>query len=399
MRRRILVVAEAVTLAHLGRPLALAKILEQLGHEVVFACTPAVSRWLAMEGRAYEPVWSISSEDFKRSLARGAPLYDRATLLRYVEDDLDVIDRVRPDVIVGDFRLSLYVSARLRKRPYGAVANAYWSPRYFEIAQVPDIPLVRWLGAPVADAAFRATYRAAFRWHARPFLDVCAHFGVAAPGRTLLDVYTSSDCTAFADAEEFYAPRSAREVHEAFIGPLEWSPSIPLPPGHEQWGRNRPLVYVSLGSSGSPRVAQRVLDALADAPVDVVASTAGARLERVPPGVVTLDYAPGEILCRRAALVIGNGGSPVAYQALQSAVPLLGLASNLDQFLNMRMIERIGAGRCLRASHTNVNSIRSTAVELLEQRRYREAAAHASRLLWPYDSSSRIREWLKRLGA
>src|SRR6185437_7141496 len=154
MRRRILVVAEAVTLAHLGRPLALANILEQLGHEVVFACTPSASRWLAMEGRAYEPVWSISSEDFRRSLARGAPLYDRATLLRYVEDDLDIIDRVRPDVIIGDFRLSLYVSARLRKRPYGAVTNAYWSPRYFEITQVPEIPLVRWLGVPVADAVF-----------------------------------------------------------------------------------------------------------------------------------------------------------------------------------------------------------------------------------------------------
>lgn len=398
MRRRILVVAEAVTLAHLGRPLTLAKILEQLGHEVVFACAPAASRWLAMEGRAYEPVWSISSEDFKRSLARGAPLYDRATLLRYVEDDLDVIDRVRPDLIIGDFRLSLYVSARLRKRPYGAVTNAYWSPRYFEIAQVPDIPLVRWLGAPVADAAFRATYRAAFRWHARPFLDVCAHFGVAAPGRTLLDVYTSSDCTAFADVEEFYAPRSAREVHEEFIGPLEWSPSIPLPAGHEQWGRNRPLVYVSLGSSGSPRVAQRVLDALDDAPVDVVASTAGARLERAAPGVVMLDYAPGEILCRRAALVIGNGGSPVAYQALQAAVPLLGLASNFDQFLNMRMIERVGAGRCMRASHARVRDIRREALELIGHAPERDAALRGSRVVATYHGPKRIGTWLAALG-
>ena len=43
-------------------------------------------------------------------------------------DDLELIRRIEPDVVVGDFRLSLAVSAPMAGVPYIALANAYWSP-------------------------------------------------------------------------------------------------------------------------------------------------------------------------------------------------------------------------------------------------------------------------------
>jgi len=58
--------------------------------------------------------------------------------------------------------------------------------------------------------------------------------------------------------------------------------------------QNRPLVYVTLGSSGPAGVLQNVLDGLAGLPVDVLASTAG-RTEplRVPPNARVADLLPG----------------------------------------------------------------------------------------------------------
>src|SRR5581483_10131915 len=206
---RILIFAEAVTLAHVARPIALARILRDLGHDVAIAAAPAADRWLAQEPLARVRIESIAPRRFLRALARGVPPYDTATLVRYVEDDLAAIAQVNPDVVVGDFRLSLYVSARRAKKPYGAIANAYWSRRYFPGVDAPDVAPLAWLPRSIADGVFRAVYPAAFALHALPFHRACRRFGVEPPGLDIRDVYTASDATAFADVEAFYGQAAA----------------------------------------------------------------------------------------------------------------------------------------------------------------------------------------------
>lgn len=61
------------------------------------------------------------------ALARGAPVFTAKVLEGYVEQELALMDQLRPDVVVGDFRLSLRISASLRRIPYVNVTNAYWS--------------------------------------------------------------------------------------------------------------------------------------------------------------------------------------------------------------------------------------------------------------------------------
>ena len=46
--------------------------------------------------------------------------------------------------------------------------------------------------------------------------------------------------------------------------------------------------------------------------------------------------------------VICNGGSPTCYQAFSAGVPVIGIASNLDQYLNMRAVENANAGVLIR---------------------------------------------------
>ena len=111
------------------------------------------------------------------------------------------------------------------------MTNAYWSPRYFQYAQVPDIPLTRAMGPKLADILFRRAYRPAFAWHARAYAETARHFGVSPAPGGLLGAYTASDCTAYADVAGFYNATSDVSSHEIFIGPLLWSPEIRLPPG------------------------------------------------------------------------------------------------------------------------------------------------------------------------
>lgn len=126
--RRILFFAEAVTLAHAARPIVLANSLDGLGYERVMACDDRYKRFMVGQTWQTLPLHSISSQRLLRSLAWGTPVYDLPTLRRYVAEDIDLIERVKPDLIVGDFRLSLSVSARLVGIPYTTITNAYWSP-------------------------------------------------------------------------------------------------------------------------------------------------------------------------------------------------------------------------------------------------------------------------------
>ncbi len=92
----ILLVAEAVTLAHFARIVALAKALDADRYEVVVASDPRYADLEGPFGFAFHPIRSIPSAEFAQALARGKPLYGAETLSQYVEDDLALLDASNP---------------------------------------------------------------------------------------------------------------------------------------------------------------------------------------------------------------------------------------------------------------------------------------------------------------
>ncbi len=138
---KILFVSESVTLAHFARPFELSNRLSESDYAIHFACATPYQHFLGASKHSLHTLTSIPPEQFKQALANGNPLYDFATLKKYVEDDLALIDNVKPDLIVGDFRISLAVSARLAKIPYATISNAYWSPYAPKQYPLPCLPL------------------------------------------------------------------------------------------------------------------------------------------------------------------------------------------------------------------------------------------------------------------
>ena len=229
---RILIFAEAVTLAHVARPIALSRILREQGHEVCIAAAPAAQRWVQSENVARQPIGSIEPTDFLRALARGMPAYGTTTLKQYVEDDLRAIAAWHPDIVIGDFRLSLHISARacrkaLRRDCQRVLVAAVLDGR----GSAGGAARCRGFHDRSPTPAFRAVYPAAFALHALPFHRACKWFGVDSPGRDIRDVYTASDSTGFADVEAFYEPTPGAPDAPVFIGPLAWEPPgiEPLP--------------------------------------------------------------------------------------------------------------------------------------------------------------------------
>lgn len=366
-RRTVLFFADAVTLAHLARPSALARGLN--GHyRAVLAYDHRYANFLRGLNIETVPLETMPSAQFLRSVDRGQPLYDASTLRRYVLDDLDLIRKVQPDAVVGDHRLSLSVSARVAGVPYLNIINAYWSPHAaLRSLPVPDMPMTRLLGVPLAQALFRMAWPLASAWHCAPLNIVRREHGLPSLGHDWFRVYSDGDHTLFADAPELVPARTTVGVH-TFLGPVPWVPDVPLPPWWDTLPTTRPVVYVTMGSSGNPAVAGLVMDALADLPVTVITTTAGHTGLKTPPNAYQVDFAPGDMLAARASLMINNGGSLTVYQALAVGKPIIGIASHMDQLLSMAQVEKAGVGLLLRSDQLDAGQVRTAVTRVLADR-------------------------------
>jgi UDP:flavonoid glycosyltransferase YjiC (YdhE family) len=376
VRRRILLFAEAVTLAHVARPLWFARGLDRHRCEVAIAASKRVVTHLTAEGVQWLELDSIEPAVFLAALVAGKPLYDAATLRRYVGADRALIDAFRPDLVVGDFRLSLSISARLAGVPYVSLSSAYWSPHYTPPRwPVPTLPITRALPIAVAQALFGAARPFAFAAHCGPLNAVRRHTGLPPLPRDLRRVYTDADWVAYTDLPELFPTTGLPPTHR-FVGPALWQPAQPLPAWWAQVPTDRPAVYVTLGSSGDATLMPAIAESLAALPVSVLLATAGAPAPSArPPNVFAAPYLPGLQASARAQLVVCNGGNLTAYQAVAGGAPVLGLCGNLDQYLNMQAFERAGAGRTLRADRFSPTELRRSVEAMLGDAALRRAAA------------------------
>ena len=399
-RPRILFLAEAVTLAHVARPVALARSLHPSDWEIRLASDSRYARAIGTLPFPSEPIWTISPERFRRAIETGRPIYDAQSLDRYVEEDLRFIESFRPDVVVGDFRVSLAISARKAGVPYVNVANAYWSP-YAKIRHlVPEITLTRVLPPRLAQPLFDLFRGAGYALHALPVNRIRRKYGLEPLPLDFRWNIVDADTTLYADIPEVIPTRPLPPTHR-FVGPIPWSPSLPLPewwPEVEIAAATRPLVYVNLGSSGIPGGLARVLEALRSLPVMVVAATAG-RDEALPriSNALVADYLPGDACARLATVIVCNGGSPATYQALSEGKPAIGLAGNTDQFLHMAALEDAGFGILLRARGTTQDAILGAVSRALNDDRLACGARAAQRSILRYNPARELRSALENI--
>ena len=143
-------------------------------------------------------------QNFCDALPAGRPMHDTTTLRSYVEEDLAILCAVKPDIVVGDFRISLAASAKVAKVPHVAIANAYWSPFGRQSFQFPeyDYPLQQVIGRKGALALFNLLRPVGFAAHTRPLNTVLKEHGLPGIGGDIRTMYTWGDYTAYADIPE-----------------------------------------------------------------------------------------------------------------------------------------------------------------------------------------------------
>jgi UDP:flavonoid glycosyltransferase YjiC (YdhE family) len=177
-----------------------------------------------------------------------------------------------------------------------------------------------------------------------------------------------------------------------------WSPEVPLPEWWDRVGRERPCVYVTLGSAGNVHLVPTVLEALGSLDVDVMLATAARyRSSDLPGNVHVAEFLPGHLAARRSSVVVCNGGASTAYQALAEGVPVVGLPFNLDAYLSMTAIRDASAGVLVRAGTATASAIREAVEHAMVDPPMRDAAKNVARAFARCDAKAAFRAFVEEV--
>jgi UDP:flavonoid glycosyltransferase YjiC (YdhE family) len=385
-KKKILFVGEGASLAHIVRPLILAKHLDPDHFEILFACSESY-RWLVTKNALpFFPLPTITPSEFRRRLSKRQPLYDRKSLQQYIDSEYSLFKEVAPDMVVGDFRISLSISTELFHIPYIMIANAYWSPYSKIVKSVADHPVSKLTGRKIAQLLFNLIYPInSVLFHAKGFNLLREYYNLPAIP-SLEGVYTEGEWTLYADIPSL-APTENLPPHNQYIGPILDMPDIPLPDWWGKWPTNKPVIYVCLGSTGDVAVLENIIKSLANLEVTVLLSTA----ERIPSrpwpaNFFVASYLPGIQACQASDLVLYNGGAGSLYQALSCSKPILAFPSNMDQFLCSSLLEVKGAGKMLMATEATIKNIKTNVLTILKNSKYRECAQILAKEINQFDA-------------
>lgn len=385
----VLFVSENVTLAQVVRLVVLAGALDPARYDLHFACSAFDD--FVFEGTRFARhlIPSVSRERMDRALHAGSRLYDDETLRSYLQADLALIDRLKPDLVVGDFRWTLSVACPLRQVPHVALINGYWSPHRTDRSfPLPEHPIVRLLGVRLAAIGFPIARPFVFRSFARPLNRLRVEHGFT-PYPGLEELLTAGDVVLHPDIAEL-CPLDGAPSHHRLIGPVAWEPAADAAVLNEPL-QGRARAYVTLGSSGDVRVLETALAGLETLDLDLLIATAGRATVASSKRRLVRSFLPGSAAAACSQFVVTNGGASTGYQALAAARPVLGLPFNIDQYLAMRAMERAGAALTLRSGTATATQIADAARRLLAEPVFSQRATALSRALAAVDCRTEFR--------
>ena len=393
-KKRVVFLAEGATMAHFVRLLSLADTLDTTRYDLHFYAPARFAEHLRGKQYTTGTLFTMPGEQFLSNIAHGSPAFPTAVLRDYVQFDRELLRRLKPNLVIGDMRLSLPISARLENTPFAVMINAYWSPFAKRRSILPELPLTRFVPPRILSGIYKATESTVYSLHIGQMNRLRKEFGIAALPLDFRDLYTDGDYVLYADVPEF-VPTAGLPASHCYVGICPWAPLAARP---DWWSRMlddpKPKVFISLGSSGPLKVLPALLRALAKLPVSIVISTSGRATPGITREMYSADLLPFTETAQLSAVVVSHGGSGGLYPAMAAGTPVLGIPSNADQHLSTAVLEENGAGLGVRVEEASEKRLSSALRKLLFDPNYATAARGWAEIFARYDSGLLFQKFL-----
>ena len=341
---KILFFAEAVSFAHIGRPLVLARWAHENGVEVHFASSPeGLQKTNANSfGFATHSIYTIEGSLFYDRANHGKIFYQKNELKKYVEEERALILKIKPDLIVSDFRLTTAISSELTGKPLLNLSNSYWSPNYSCKVPAPEFGIFGLLPQKTPEFFLNIIRQCAFKFFGKELNETRVLYGLEKKN-DFRKLYTDGAYTAYMDLPHFSKLNKLPENH-FFLGPVIWSPETETTDSLNE--KNN--IYISMGSSGNNALLPQIIHSTLKNNLNVIMSGINEHEKKellltIPAlnsrSIIKPLIQAEEILpfCK---LTICHGGSGTVYQSIASGTPVLCFPKNPDQGLvSMSVVE------------------------------------------------------------
>jgi UDP:flavonoid glycosyltransferase YjiC (YdhE family) len=327
------------TLSHIGKCLAIREALLARGHEVVVSVAQSRAKFLERMGvRDYVVVPDVQEVD-----GAASPSFAWFRPERFeacVRAEIDVLERLKPDLVLGVFRFTGPLSAQLADIPYDTLVCGSITPVCDEVLGFRhDEP-----GADDQAQALKFFRESCARRVNRAIVDL----GLA-PVDDIWQLLIGRR-TFLWDFPEFQPLPSSPDYRH--VGPVHWAGWPKSASAEAMLARLAgPIAFVAFGTgSVSPRMLRRLVDALWSMGYSVALALGGqthVELPADPSRLAVFDFLPVEQALACASLVVCHGGQGLVFEAMQQRIPSFVLPLQPEQAQNGVCVERMGCGRRL----------------------------------------------------
>ncbi len=402
-KKTVLVAPEMVDLAESHRMASFARAFHELGHDVVvlgdgrydYLFDDIPCRRVFIE---YDSVW-MDDEHFRRMHnvdEYGMNWIAPAELSTFIAAEVELLRSIRPDVAITGFRPSIRLSSRVMGVPLVWVLSAAVSEPYFQsglgtaphglfvkhplMALAPP-PLRNWVAnmAPLhLPFKIDAWNKVALKWGIGRFESTLSIF--------------RGDLNLLSDAPELFPELDRLPAGYAFCGPLLMEHPIPAPDSLRNYQKKpgRPVIFFSMGSSGSPQLFKSLVPALANQPYDVFVATTSiidkAEFGHLPDNVIMEKFFPPIEVAALADVAVIHGGQGTVYSALFAGTPFVGVPMFSEQQYNLEAMARRGSGLVLRRDHCTPQTLLGAVRRILADGDFAQSAAYIQEMLLKYRS-------------
>ncbi len=372
---KILFIGEATSLTHVARPIVLAGMLPKDTFDPIFACDARYGEIATRNGYSFHQLPTVAHSDFTARLRNGEPPYTENDLRRYVAAETSLFKTINPDLVVGDFRLSLSISTKILDLPYLNICNAYWSPLYKKSMPCPDLEAGELAGSNLRSLVLPFLLPSVLRKMAAPFNKLLVKTGLE-PKPDIRHLIADGDHCCYLDLPEVFPLRKAEKKH-SFLGPVTWSSNQAEPAWLKSIPRKKPIVFINLGGIDGARLLQETVAAAKELPVTVLVSTNKMPLaSKLGDGsnIFASDCLDNRKAAEIASATITNGGAGLSFQSLLEGKPVVGIPTNMDQYLNMTGVRDYGAGLLIRSANAGRKNIKESVMKAIEDSRLKAKA-------------------------
>lgn len=386
MNKKILVMPDGNWLSHTSRPFEVAKELRELGHEVVFASDGQYMKLPQESGFQVFSITTINPERVLRCSRSGRTnWYDYDLIKACIEAELQLFDKVQPDLILSDFRLPLSTSCELAGIPLAVILNAAWTNYYSAKIKAPEhLKITRLLGRKVTTLFIPWIKNFILKIDSRPFNKFRQEQGLI-PRKNIWDIWCG-DLNLIVDIPEYGTTENLPE-HFHYIGPIVWEPRIESPKWLETLDSCKPTIYFTMGSTGYARFFEQAIEIFGNTEYQCIMTTAGmVELFNIPDNFYVTDYAPGNDIMKKSDIVVCQGGNGTIYQAMSEGVPIIGIPTMHDQEFNLDRVEELGVGMHLSELKFKPCHLVKAVEKILSHDNYKDNALQYKNILANYNA-------------